>query len=187
MIKAIIFDMVGPLLSKDPNYKPDTVVETAEALRAISKDDREFVEKLRINSITRNSKLDEILEKIVDKYSKVELVWNSLLPELKKRDYKLAVINNGTGLTMDKFKSKNNFAQYFDLFMNSSEEELEKPDSRIYMLACQKLGVKPEECVFIDDTEENVLAANKLGMVGLVYKDYPSLLDDFYLRHLISQ
>ena len=87
MIKAIIFDMVGPLLLKDPNYKYDVVAETAETLRASSRDDREFLKILKENAIMENLNLDEILERIVKKYSKNEPAWNTLLPKLKKQNY----------------------------------------------------------------------------------------------------
>ncbi len=107
-------------------------------------------------------------------------IWD-LLPDLKKRNFKLAVINNGTGLTLEKFKHKNNFSQYFDLFINSSEEGIEKPDPQIYLLACERLGVTPGECVFIDDTTENVEAAEKLGMAGFLYKGNPESVKDFIL------
>jgi epoxide hydrolase-like predicted phosphatase len=186
MIKAVLFDMVGPLLVKNPNYKPDVVVETAESLRAHAKDDKEFLRRLKEDIITENLELDDILDRIVNKYSKIEPVWNMLLPELKKRNHKLGVINNGTGLTITKFKDKNNFSQYFDLFMNSSEEKMEKPDPRIYLLTCKKLGVKPEECVFIDDTKENVAAANALGMAGFLYQNYPKLVSDLSSMQLID-
>jgi epoxide hydrolase-like predicted phosphatase len=185
MIKAVIFDMVGPLLTKDPKYRSDGIVETAEALRERSKDDEEFLEKLKEDPETKGLELNEILKKIVDKYSKVEPVWNILLPELKKQNYMLAVINNGTGLTLDGFKRKNNFSEYFDIFINSSEEKMEKPDPRIYLLACERLGVAPEECVFIDDMQENVSAARKLGMTGFVYRDYQKLIDDLTSIHVV--
>ena len=107
-----------------------------------------------------------------------------LLPELKRQNYTLAIINNGTDLTLDGFKRKNDFSRYFDVFINSSEEKMEKPDPRIYLLTCKKLGVAPEECIFIDDTEENVSAANELGMTGFVYRDYQKLIDNLMSVHV---
>ena len=43
---------------------------------------------------------------------------------------------------------------------------------------CSRLGVKPEECIFIDDTKMNVTAANDLGMAALQYKSMDKLRKD---------
>ena len=51
-----------------------------------------------------------------------------------------------------------------------------KPDPAIYRLAAERLGVKPEECVFVDDLLENVEAAESIGMKGIVFKDYTDFL-----------
>lgn len=44
-----------------------------------------------------------------------------------------------------------------------------KPSPEIYQLLCSKYNLKPEECVFIDDTEKNVEAAVREGMKGIVF------------------
>ncbi|KAM0787116.1 hypothetical protein ACM66B_006371 [Microbotryomycetes sp. NB124-2] len=52
----------------------------------------------------------------------------------------------------------------FDLFVESSVEGLRKPDPKFYQLALDRLGVKPEETVFLDDIGHNLVAAKKLGI-----------------------
>ena len=47
-----------------------------------------------------------------------------------------------------------------------------KPDPEIYKLLLSRYDLKAEECVFIDDTEENVLSAKKLGFAGIVFTGY---------------
>ena len=49
-------------------------------------------------------------------------------------------------------------------------EQLIKPDPAIYRLLMDRYGLTPENCVFIDDTERNVIAAKELGMKGIVMK-----------------
>jgi len=46
----------------------------------------------------------------------------------------------------------------------SCDDGLKKPDEKAFELILQRLGVKPEESVFIDDKQENLDAAKKLGM-----------------------
>jgi glucose-1-phosphatase len=177
MIKGIIFDMVGPLLQKNPEYVFDEVVETAEKLKSGSVDDEEFVKKLKENEITKQYSQEEIAKRIVSKYCKIQEVWNELLPKLKG-NYKLGIINNGTAITIPYFKKENNFDEFFDFFMNSSEIGIEKPDSRIYQMALEKMSLKSEETIFIDDTEKNIHGANNVGMKGLLFTNYNNLLKD---------
>ena len=55
----------------------------------------------------------------------------------------------------------------FDLYINSAEVGLAKPDPAIYELALAKLGVAPGEAIFIDDNAENVHAAARLGIQAI--------------------
>ena len=58
----------------------------------------------------------------------------------------------------------------FDTVISSAEEGLAKPDLEIYRRAAERLGLPPESCVFVDDYEANVRAAEALGMRGIVYR-----------------
>ena len=53
----------------------------------------------------------------------------------------------------------------------SSDVHLLKPDSRIYQCLMEKYGLQNEDCVFIDDRKDNVEAAQKLKMQGIVFED----------------
>ncbi len=177
--------MVGPLLQKCPDYAFDAIVETAEKIRSDSLNDGEFVRTLENNEITKQYPLEEIAKRIVSKYCRIQQVWDELLPKLKEK-YKLGIINNGTAITLPYFKEKNNFREFFDVFINSSEVNLEKPDARIYVITSEQMGLKPAECVFIDDTEINVLGANNAGMKGLLFTNYQNLLADLSSLKIIA-
>lgn len=60
-------------------------------------------------------------------------------------------------------------AASFDDVVISEQVGLRKPDPAIYRLAAQRIDVVPEECVFVDDLELNVRAAEATGMTGLVH------------------
>ncbi|WP_042364083.1 HAD family hydrolase [Streptacidiphilus neutrinimicus] len=53
----------------------------------------------------------------------------------------------------------------------SSEVGERKPSRRIYALACERLGVAPEDCVMIDDLQQNLSGAARLGIRGLHHVD----------------
>lgn len=58
----------------------------------------------------------------------------------------------------------------FDDLIFSAEVGLAKPDRRIYTLALDRLQVQPAEAIFIDDVQENVAAAQTIGMAGIRYE-----------------
>jgi HAD superfamily hydrolase (TIGR01509 family) len=58
----------------------------------------------------------------------------------------------------------------FDAIVFSSEEKCRKPEEKIYRLALDRLGMAPEEAMFFDDFQENVDAANRLGMQAFVFQ-----------------
>lgn len=53
---------------------------------------------------------------------------------------------------------------HFDVFLESREMGLRKPDPRVYTMACEKLDVAPEEAVFLDDIGANLKPARALGI-----------------------
>jgi putative hydrolase of the HAD superfamily len=63
------------------------------------------------------------------------------------------------------------FAELFDGVVISGEVGLRKPDPEIFQHALDLLGLRPEECAFVDDIEHNIRAAERLGMVGVHYVD----------------
>ncbi|MCX7855727.1 MAG: HAD family phosphatase [Anaerolineae bacterium] len=57
-----------------------------------------------------------------------------------------------------------------DAVVISGEEGVLKPDPAIYRIALERLGVAPEEAVFVDDWKPNVEGARQLGMVGVLFR-----------------
>ena len=62
-----------------------------------------------------------------------------------------------------------------------------KPDPAIYRLACSRLGVIPEETLFIDDSRENVESARQVGLRALQFVNEHTLLNAVELLRLPSQ
>jgi putative hydrolase of the HAD superfamily len=62
-------------------------------------------------------------------------------------------------------------APHFDCFVESAVLGLRKPDPRIFVHACEQLGVTPSEAVFLDDIGANLKAARALGMTTIKVED----------------
>jgi putative hydrolase of the HAD superfamily len=68
--------------------------------------------------------------------------------------------------------------ELFDAVLESRVLGVRKPDPRFYELACEALGVKPEESVFLDDLGVNLKPARALGMHTIKVTDPDEALDE---------
>jgi len=161
-IKAILFDFMGVLLLKRRDYVPDPLIDAIDAEIGQVTDDaafkRETLRKYNLNEV----EFEKILRTIDDKYEANDELWR-LLPELRQK-YKLAIINNGTVLTLPLFEKQYHIKDNFDLYVNSAIEGVRKPDPKIYLLTAERLGVLPGQCLYMDDVPANTDAAAALGM-----------------------
>lgn len=169
-IQAIIFDMVGVLLFKKINYTPKTKKEiNAEKIEKLYNhlSDKELLLDLKEKAGLTTKEINEALPYIPQKYEKFKELWN-LLPILKK-NYKLAIINNGNNLAEKYWKKRFDFS-IFDAFIVSAKEKVKKPNPKIYLITCKKLNVKPRNCLFMDDTKENIITAKRLKMETILWE-----------------
>ena len=100
--------------------------------------------------------------------------------ELKSK-YTIGLLTNITTTIIYRIMSQQ--LALFDITLISSELGVVKPDPRIFQIAIEKAGVDPTEILFVADREENVLAAQALGINGIVYTDFTSLQQEL-LNHL---
>ena len=70
------------------------------------------------------------------------------------------------------------FDDTFDYMTMSAEVGFAKPDARIYLHALEKLNVRPEEAIFVDDMPANVEGAKALGMRGVLFKSSQQAIAD---------
>ena len=69
------------------------------------------------------------------------------------------------------------FPGMFDAVVISAEVGMRKPEERIFRHAIDQLGLQPEECVFVDDLEANVTAAESIGMTGVLHREPDMTVD----------
>jgi putative hydrolase of the HAD superfamily len=84
--------------------------------------------------------------------------------ELRNQGYKIGLLSN-CSIEIPILWQQTAFADLFDTAIFSSRERLKKPDPRIFHLACERIGVTPERCLYIADGEDHELtAAAKVGL-----------------------
>jgi epoxide hydrolase-like predicted phosphatase len=74
-----------------------------------------------------------------------------------------ALLSNSWGLDYP----REIWGDLFDVVVISGEVGMRKPESRIFHLAAERLGLPPRACVFVDDLAPNVRGAAAVGMVGV--------------------
>lgn len=90
-----------------------------------------------------------------------------ILKKLKGR-YRLVLLSNTDVMRFGFVKRKFPEIMIFDAYVLSYEVGVMKPHPRIYDEALKKAGVEANECVFIDDIEENIKAAQELGIKAIL-------------------
>jgi len=88
-----------------------------------------------------------------------------------KGRYKLAILSNHISDWFESSIGELGLEDVFDVIVTSYEVGMAKPDKKIYVETARRLCVKPEECVFIDDQENNIPPAEELGMKAILFRD----------------
>jgi len=182
MVKNIIFDLGNVLISFRPseyfskNNYPEAIRTTilsdifgSEEWQMIDKGEISTAEA--IDAIAKKSSLNK--EEIVHIFNlRTDLMFPldqnvRLLPALKKQGFRLYFLSNFPLDIFDDIKNGYYFFKHFEGGLISAEAKSSKPESRIFEILLEKYSLAPEECLFIDDIEINVRAAEALGMKGL--------------------
>lgn len=93
-------------------------------------------------------------------------------------NYKIYALTNWSAEKWDMALELFPFFQYFDGVVVSGQEKMRKPNPKIYNLILDKFAINPEKAIFIDDNEENVIAAIALKIHGIHYKSPQQLLNE---------
>ncbi len=105
----------------------------------------------------------------------------AILDEVKSKQYKTYILSNVHKEIWEKgledIRSKDLLGK-FDGIIASFQVNAAKPDSEIYQILLNKYSLKPEECLFIDDKEENIVAAKRLGIDGIVCDDHDKVMQE---------
>ena len=108
----------------------------------------------------------------------------SLLPILKN-DYRLFLLSNTDSIHQKYGWQKYEFLKYFDKLILSHEVHSVKPEEKIYRAVEEASGFSSEEHFYIDDIQEYVDAAIKLGWDAVQFVDFKKLEHDLRGRNII--
>jgi putative hydrolase of the HAD superfamily len=96
-----------------------------------------------------------------------------MLEGLRDAGLRLAVVSNADGRVASYLEAAG-LADAFEFILDSAIVGIEKPDPRIFQLACEKLGVEPHQTVYVGDIYEvDVLGARAAGIRAILLSDEP--------------
>lgn len=128
--------------------------------------------------------IEEIMEKWIELLLPIE---NNikLLSLLKEKGYSLYIISNFHLDAYNRFLKNQGWFTLFDGAIISAKEKLIKPDLRIYELLLERYQLKADECLFIDDSLNNINACKNVGMDGIHLPDNSKLEEELKKHHII--
>ncbi len=100
--------------------------------------------------------------------------------------YRTAALSNAWSGTREAMRVHYALDRLVDLMLFSDEEGIAKPDPQIYRLAANRLGVRPEDALFVDDVPGNVAGAKAIGMAAVHFRDTAQAIAEIE-RHLVAK
>ena len=183
-IKAIVFDAYGTLFDVNSaaekckgkigdkwegfaNFWRTTQLEYTW-LRSLMKRHKDFwqvtedsldksMKAFKIDSSMKNELLN--LYKVLSPYPEVKEV----LKKLKVKEYKLAILSNGTPALLSELVKSSNLENIFDDLFSVEEVRIYKPDSKVYDMPIKKYQIKPDEVAFLSANTWDVSGGGNYG------------------------
>lgn len=201
MIRNIIFDMGNVLLRFDKDLfaaEAGVAEEDKELLRRVVFCSTDWV-KLDWGTHDEPEAVERMCKKLPERLHAVvhQLVehWDEpirpiagmpeLVQELKEKGYKLYLLSNASHRQHD-YWPRVPGSEYFEGTVISADLGVIKPDVAIYEALYKKFGLKPEECLFIDDSPYNIEGGMRTGMDGIVFfGDAPALREELKARGVL--
>ncbi len=87
-----------------------------------------------------------------------------LLSALKEKKFKMALASSSTPENIQMIVTGLQIGKYFDVIITDKDVIEGKPDPQVFLLAARRLGVKPEDCIVVEDAVVGVTAAKRAGM-----------------------
>ena len=183
-IKVIIFDAYGTLFDVNSaaekckskigdkwesfaNYWRTTQLEYTW-LRSLMGRHKNFWEITEdsLQKSMKNFKIDQSMSeellnlyKLLSPYPEVK----NTLSELKKKNYKLAILSNGTSALLNDLVNKNDLKDLFDDIFSIEQVGVFKPSPKVYDIPVQKYKIKKEEVVFLSANSWDISGGGNFG------------------------
>lgn len=193
MIKNIIFDIGNVLMPFA--YRPffesfgydENTVERLSKATAQSPDWNELdrgvlsYEEVLERFIRNDPQLEDIIRKVFVNLHGILGLYDyteGWIKQLKEDGYRVYYLSNFFQKADEDCKELMSFLELTDGGILSYKDKVTKPDKQIYELLLDRYGLRAEECVFLDDTEKNVMGARAVGIEGILFKNRAQAVEE---------
>lgn len=180
MVKAILFDMDGVLIdAKDWHYE---ALNKALGLFGIEISRYDHLHtfdglptKVKLKMLSERYYLPEQLHSFVNQMKQhytAQIIHEKCHPmfhheyalsKLHNEGYKIAVCSNSIRSTIELMMEKAMLLDYLDLIVSNEDVKNAKPDPEMYQTAISKFGLRPEECIVVEDNPNGIAAGKASG------------------------
>lgn len=204
--QVVIFDLFGTLVDNFSTKEYQAILAEMSAVLNVSVGEfsklwrESFPMRVNGTHATHQKSIDYICrrldckatEKQIEKAAEIRLDYSikTLKPrkdtvptinQIKAKGYKVGLISDCSPETPTVWP-RTAFANLFDVTIFSCSVGMKKPDPRIYLLATEKLGVRPEDCLYIGDGSSHELTgALKVGMHPVLIRDPGETVDTHFI------
>lgn len=184
MIKAVIFDCFGVIAAEGwtpfrHKYFDSDPIKSEEARKIISASGDGYMTHeafLQAEADLAGVSYEQARGEIENNPSNESLL-KFIMEDLD--GYKIGLLSNVSNNRLSSFMTKAQLAR-FDSISLSYEMGVSKPNAQAYEIAAQRLGVKPEECIFTDDRIVYCEGAERTGMKAILFQSTDQFIADFH-------
>lgn len=200
-MKAVIFDMDGVIIDSMPLHYQIEVEMLKEYGCKISEEEHiafagntdYYIWSIFKEKFNLEPSLDELVQikkqRFLESLNRVKLVDNvcEFVAALYNENYLLALASSNTRKAINKVLDMFNLSRYIKVSVSGEEVERGKPHPEIFLKAAEKLGVKPCNCLVIEDAFKGIQAAKAAGMKCIGFKNPNSGIQDLSAADLVVE
>ncbi|MBX3001017.1 MAG: HAD family phosphatase [Caldilineaceae bacterium] len=187
---TIIFDLGGVLLEWNPRYLYRKLFEDEAAMESflsivctpewnVRQDaGRPFAEAVA-ELVERHPEQEALIRAYHERWE--EMVPHAIeetveiLADVRAAGYRVAALSNWSAETYPLMRRRFDFLGWFETIVLSGEERCIKPDPQIYEILLRRLNQPAHECIFIDDSEKNIIVAQQMGIHAIHFHSSSAL------------
>lgn len=179
-IKAVLFDMDGVLIdAKDWHFE---ALNTALKLFGMEISRYDHLQtfdglptKVKLQMLSKMYYLPEQLHGFINQLKQsytIDIIHQKCHPmfhheyalsKLRDEGYKIAVCSNSVRATIELMMEKAHLMPYIDIIISNEDVKKAKPDPEMYLTAIDNLGLKPYECIVVEDNPNGIRAGRASG------------------------